>query len=122
MTEIFAKSQQALKDIHKLIAETNNSKMDPSLKNDLLHKLELKEEDLQEVSFVSSSLKVETVIASNASTQGESTNVSMTITNEGDEIIKHIEPSLVAPENWQINTKDEIKHLKPSESKQSLLT
>ena len=114
---ILPKSQEALKDIHKLIAETNNSKMDPSLKNDLLHKLELKEEQLQEVSFVSSSLKVETVIASNVLTQGESTNVSMTITNEGDKIIKHIEPSLVAPENWQINTKDEIKHLKPSESK-----
>ena len=50
---ILPKSQEALKDIHNLIAETNKSKMDASLKNDLLHKLELKEEQLQEVSFVS---------------------------------------------------------------------
>ncbi|WP_172370941.1 PIG-L family deacetylase [Sporosarcina jiandibaonis] len=114
---ILSKSQKALKDIQKLIAETQKTKIEASLKNDLLHKLELKEEQLQQVSFVSSSLKVETAIASDVLTQGENTTVSMTITNEGDEMIKHIEPSLLAPENWQINTQEEIQHLKPNESK-----
>ncbi|QUW22821.1 PIG-L family deacetylase [Sporosarcina sp. Marseille-Q4063] len=114
---ILPKSQKALIDIQKLITEINKAKMDASLKNDLLHKLELKEEQLQEVSFVSSSLKVETMIDSDVLTQGESTTVSMTITNEGDEMIKHIKPSLLAPKNWQINTNEEINHLKPNESK-----
>jgi LmbE family N-acetylglucosaminyl deacetylase len=114
---ILPKSQQALKNIQKLIVETNKSKMDTPLKNDLLHKLELKEEQLQEVSFVSSSLKVETVINSDVMTPGERTSVSMTITNEGNKMIKHIEPSLLAPENWEIGTEGNIKHLKPNESK-----
>ena len=114
---ILPKSQKALKDINKLIAETNKTKMDTSLKNDLLHKLKLKEEQLQEVSFVSSGLKVKTVIDSNVLTQGETTTVNMTITNEGGEMINDIAPSLLAPKNWLINTKGNIKHLKPNESK-----
>ncbi|WP_210468401.1 PIG-L family deacetylase [Sporosarcina sp. 6E9] len=114
---ILFESQKALKDIRKLIADTNKAKMDASLKNDLLHKLALKEEQLQEVSFVSSSLKVETTINSDVLTRGESTNVSMTITNEGGDMIKHIEPTLLAPKKWKISTKDKIKHLKPNESK-----
>ena len=88
-----------------------------SLKNDLLHKLKLKEEQLQEVSFVSSSLKVETITDSDVLTQGETTTISMTITNEGGNMIKDIEPSLLAPENWLIKAKGNIKHLKPNESK-----
>ena len=114
---ILPKSQKALKDIHKLIADTNKAKMDPSLKNDLLHKLTLKEEQLQEVSFVSSSLKVETVTDSEVLTQGETTTVSMTITNEGNKKINHIEPSLLVPDNWVVNAKGNIKHLKPNETK-----
>jgi LmbE family N-acetylglucosaminyl deacetylase len=114
---ILPKSQKALGDVRKLMASTQSAKLDSALKNDLLHKLELKEEQLQQVSFVSSNLAVDTKIGSYVLTQGEQTQVDVTITNEGKQKIHHIEASLLAPENWELQDGREVNHLKPGESK-----
>ncbi|WP_067727641.1 NEW3 domain-containing protein [Oceanobacillus damuensis] len=113
---ILPKSQETLKDVEKLERMINNVDMNEDLKNDLLHKLQLKEEQLQEVSFVTSSLKIEPVIDSNVLTQGQQSQVTMEITNEGDEKIKHIEASLALPKNWNQVGSQAIGQLEPNQS------
>ena len=100
-----------------LSKKTEKTKIDVSLKNDLLHKLELKEEQLQEVSFVSSNFTVETMIDSNVLTKGEQTKVTVTLTNNGKSKLQHIEASLLIPKNWQHEGESKINQLKPNESK-----
>ena len=75
--------------------------MDAGVKDDLLHKLVLKEEQLQQVSYVASDLAVDVEIGSYVLTQGEQTQVDVTISNEGKEKIQHIEAALLTPGNWK---------------------
>ncbi len=114
---ILPQSQKALGDVRKLISSTESANLDAAVKNDLLHKLQLKEEQLQQVSFVSSDLAVDIEIGSFVLTQGEETQVKVTISNEGKQKIQHIEASLLTPENWQHEGFSQVKHLKPGESK-----
>ncbi|WP_370642443.1 FIMAH domain-containing protein [Virgibacillus salidurans] len=115
--EIFPATQNAIKDVQKVLKMTKNTDMDESTKNDLVHKLELKKEQLQQVSFVSSSLNVETTIDSEVLTQGEETQVTMEVTNEGNQKIKNVEASLVTSENWEHEESQNLKHLNPDQSK-----
>ena len=59
---VFNKSQKALKDVRNIQRKIRNSKLNENIKNDLLHKLSIKEEQLQVVSFVSSSIKVKAIV------------------------------------------------------------
>ncbi|MGY0691961.1 NEW3 domain-containing protein [Virgibacillus sp. FSP13] len=115
--DILPASQKALKDVKKLIKKVKKAKMDDSIKNDLLHKLELKSEQLMQVSFVSSSLNIETSIDSQVLTQGEQAQVTMKFTNEGTIKLKHVNASLRTPKNWKYNQERQLKHLMPNESK-----
>ncbi|MCM3740596.1 NEW3 domain-containing protein [Oceanobacillus luteolus] len=110
-------SQQALKDLEKLNKMVGKAKIDEQLKNDLLHKLQIKEEQLQEVSFVTSSLTVETDLDSYVLTQGQKETVTMKVANEGNETIKHVKASLALPEDWKQVNVQQIGHLKPNQSK-----
>ncbi|SDN46281.1 NEW3 domain-containing protein [Bacillus sp. OK048] len=114
---ILPKSQKALGDVQKLITSTKSAKLDAGIKNDLLHKLELKVEQLQQVSFVASDLAVDMEIGSYVLTQGEQTQVKVKISNEGKQKIQHIEAALLTSENWKHEGETQVKHLKPGESK-----
>ncbi|RDW20613.1 PIG-L family deacetylase [Oceanobacillus chungangensis] len=111
------KSQKALKDVQRIIKKTKAANLDVSLKKDLLHKLELKEEQLEELSFVSSSLSVETTIESNVLTNGEQTKVTVKLTNNGKSKIQNLEATLLTPEYFQHGGGSKINQLKPNESK-----
>lgn len=64
------------------------AKLSPAMKNDLLHKLSLKEEQLQNVSYVSSGLDVQAKAASMILTKGQNTNVTITVRNNGKQTLK----------------------------------
>ncbi|WP_156290601.1 NEW3 domain-containing protein [Oceanobacillus salinisoli] len=119
---ILPKSQKALKDVQSITNLLEKANIKEATKNDLLHKLELKEEQLQQVSFVASSLKVDTTIDSNVLTQGEQTQVTVNITNQGNKKVHDIDASLVTPENWKVSGENQVKHLKPNESKSLTFT
>ncbi|MGN7297035.1 NEW3 domain-containing protein [Ferdinandcohnia sp. SAFN-114] len=114
---ILPESQKALRSVQKLISTTKSGKLEDAMKNDLLHKLGLKEEQLQQVSLISSNLAVDTEIGSYVLTQGEQTQVEVTVTNNGKQKIHHIEAALLTPENWKHESAIQLKHLKPGESK-----
>lgn len=114
---ILPKSQQALGSVQKLIAATKSSKLEKDIKHDLIHKLVLKEQQLQEVSMLSSSLTVDIEIGSYVLTQTEQTKVEINMTNNGKQKIQHIEASLITPDKWKKEGVTKVNHLKPGETK-----
>ena len=115
--DILPAVQDALKYVERLIAKTKNAELSEEMKVDLLHKLELKAEQLKEASFVASNLQVETTIDSSVLTKGEKSTVTMTVTNHGEEDINDIKASLLLPEAWKISKAQAISKLKSGASK-----
>lgn len=115
--KIFPEAQKALKDVERLINKTEKSKFDNGLKTDLLYKLETKQEQLEELSFISSNLEVKTEISSNVLTRGETAKVKITLTNHGREILNHVEALLLVPTDWKNVKKQSFTKLKPNETK-----
>lgn len=102
---VFTQSQKAVKDVLRLQKKTEKAKLDDELKADLLHKLSLKEEQLQNASFVSSSLKVTAEAASTVLTKGQDTTVTVTLENNGSQKLEHLNVELLAPEGWTLSSK-----------------
>lgn len=114
---ILPESQKALGDVEKLLKHVGKSKLDSAAKNDLRHKLELKEEQLRAVGLTSSGLETDIEIGSYVLTPGEKTKVAVTVTNKGAEKINHVEAALLTDPDWKHEGTVRLKHLKPGESK-----
>jgi LmbE family N-acetylglucosaminyl deacetylase len=114
--EVFTKSQKALKDVLRLQKMTEKAKLDDELKSDLLHKLSLKEAQLQEASFVSSSLDVKAEALSTVLTKGQDTTVTVTLKNNGSHELEHTAVELLAPEGWTVKANGKEKALAPGET------
>ncbi|MCM3124224.1 MULTISPECIES: NEW3 domain-containing protein [unclassified Mesobacillus] len=113
---VFTQTQKALKDVLRLQKKTENAKLDDELKTDLLHKLNLKEEQLQTASFVSSSLDVNAEAASTVLTKGQDTTVTVTLENNGSQKLEHLNVELLAPEGWTITSKAKDADLAPGKT------
>ena len=79
--------------------------------------MELKQEQLNEVSNIASNLDVETTIDSHVLTKGEETDVTVTVKNDGTETRSSIDIALLAPDTWTIDGKQTIDSLAADESK-----
>ncbi|MEW8969891.1 MAG: NEW3 domain-containing protein, partial [Mesobacillus sp.] len=110
---VFTQSQKALKDVLRLQKKTEKAKLDDELKADLLHKLSLKEEQLQNASFVSSSLEVTAEAESTVLTKGQDTTVTVTLENNGSQKLEHLNVELLAPEGWTISSNAKDADLAP---------
>jgi LmbE family N-acetylglucosaminyl deacetylase len=113
---VFTQSQKALKDVLRLQKMTEKAKLDDELKSDLLHKLSLKEAQLQEASFVSSSLEVKAEALSTVLTKGQETTVTVTLKNNGTHELEHTAVELLAPEGWTVKANGKEKALAPGET------
>jgi LmbE family N-acetylglucosaminyl deacetylase len=113
---VFTQSQKALKDVLRLQKMTEKAKLDDELKSDLLHKLSLKEVQLQEASFVSSSLEVKAEALSTVLTKGQETTVTVTLKNNGSHELEHTAVELLAPEGWTVKANGKEKALAPGET------
>lgn len=113
---IFKQTQKALKDVRNLVKKTKNSKINKQIKADLLHKLSIKEEQLQTVSFVSSNVKVTAKAKSTVLTRGQKTTVTVNIKNNGKEKLKKVSATLSTPKGWKVTNKNHSKDLNPGKS------
>ncbi|RSD27033.1 NEW3 domain-containing protein [Mesobacillus subterraneus] len=113
---VFTQTQKALKDVHRLEKMTEKAKLDDELKSDLLNKLSLKADQLQEASFVSSSLDVKAEAPSTVVTKGEDTTVTVTLQNNGEHELEHTAVELLAPEGWSVASSGKVKSLAPGET------
>lgn len=107
--EVFEKSQKALKEVRALTQKTKRTRLDAQLKNDLLHKLSLKEEQLQEASFKASGLETSVDAGVDILTRGAKTSVKITMKNNGSKTLKDISASLTAPKGWKVQKSNEGK-------------
>ncbi|WP_316569082.1 NEW3 domain-containing protein [Neobacillus sp. YIM B06451] len=100
---VFTASQKALKDVRRLFEKTKSAKLEETLKNDLLHKLSLKEEQLQEASFEASGLTAFAKAADNILTQGQTTTVTVDLKNNGGQDLKNAKAELLVPDGWNVS-------------------
>ncbi|MFF2458409.1 NEW3 domain-containing protein [Peribacillus simplex] len=113
---VFSTSQNALSNVRSITAQVKKAKLSPAIKNDLLHKLLLKEEQLQNVSYVSSGLEVQANAASKILTKGQRTNVTVTVKNKGKQTLKKVTAALNVPKGWKAKTKAKDVNLAPNKS------
>ncbi|MFK4996922.1 hypothetical protein ACI2OX_03345 [Bacillus sp. N9] len=113
---VFSKSQSALKDVRQLTKKVEKAKLDEALKHDLLRKLANKEEQLQEASFVATSLDVNVEPDSTILTQGQNTEVSITLINNGMQKLGKVEAQLIVPDGWKVSKKSKAGILKPGKA------
>ncbi|MET3319468.1 UNVERIFIED_ORG: LmbE family N-acetylglucosaminyl deacetylase [Peribacillus simplex] len=113
---VFTTSQTALSHVRSLTSQIKKAKLNSELKNDLLHKLSLKEEQLQNVSYVSSGLYVQAKSASAILTKGQNTNVTVTVKNTGKQTLKKFSAKLNVPKGWKAKTKSKAINLAPNKS------
>ncbi|HEY4554680.1 MAG TPA: NEW3 domain-containing protein [Bacillaceae bacterium] len=121
-SDVFVKSQSALKDVRHLAKKVEKSKLDAALKQDLLHKLSIKDEQLQEASFVASGLEVEMAADNHILTQGSETQVTVTLKNNGKQHLKKAAASLLVPEGWNVVSGSKAADLKPGETARLVFT
>lgn len=110
---VFSKSQKALKNIQNLKEKTKKTKMDSNLKNELLHKISVKEAQLQNVSFESSDLTVTISPSTNVLTRGQTTKVTVEMKNDGKNLLKKVKAEPVVPKGWKVKKRTQSVDLKP---------
>jgi hypothetical protein len=98
---IFSKTQKALKKVRSLEKKTDKAKLDSSLKADLLHKLEVKEEQLQALSFEASGLEADISADSSILVKGQKFNVKVTLRNKGTAALEKASAVVKLPEGWK---------------------
>jgi LmbE family N-acetylglucosaminyl deacetylase len=113
---VFTQSQKSLKDVRRLQMMTDKAKLTDELKSDLLHKLNLKEAQLEEASFVSSSLDVKAEARSTVLTKGQGTTVTVTLKNNGIHELENVNVGLMAPEGWNTTSNASETALSPGET------
>lgn len=116
--KVFEQSQNTLKEVRNLQKKTKQAKLAADIKNDLLHKLSLKEEQLQTASFIASQLDVDASSKFNILTKGQTTAVTVTLKNNGKHELHNVSADLVVPDGWNITSKNKAANLAPGESKQ----
>lgn len=99
---------EALNTLKKVQLQTEGSTLDEAIKNDLLHKMMIKEEQLNIASLAASQLEVETNVKMPVLTRGGETVVTVTVKNNGKTALEHVSVELDAPANWDVKgEKDE---------------
>ncbi len=110
---VFSKTQKALKAVRSLEKKTGKAKLDSSLKADLLHKLQVKEEQLQELSFEASGLEADISADSSLLVKGQKFNVKVTLRNKGAAALEKASVMLNLPEGWKSEGSGKAASLAP---------
>ncbi|WP_163527095.1 NEW3 domain-containing protein [Halobacillus ihumii] len=111
------KAHVALKEVRHLQSKTEKSRLESKDKEDILFRLDVKEDQLTEVSKVASSLEVQTVVGDATLVQNGQTNVTVTMKNNGKQLLKDVHPALSLPEGWTVEESPKPFRLKSGESK-----
>ncbi|WP_342354949.1 NEW3 domain-containing protein [Neobacillus mesonae] len=115
--QVFEQSQSALKEVRNLQKKTKQSKLSEAVKNDLLHKLALKEEQLETASFTASQLVVDASSEFNILTKGQTTHVTVSLKNNGKQKLHNVNADLIVPDGWNVTSKNNQTNLAPGEVK-----
>ncbi|WP_226037438.1 PIG-L family deacetylase [Aquibacillus saliphilus] len=112
---VLTESHEALKQLRKTLNKTENVKLDDLDRNDLLHRLEVKEDQLKQVSKVASKLDVKTSVENRVLAQGGQTSVLVDVVNNGSETIDDVVVELNVPNSWSVEGDFNQESLKPGD-------
>ena len=113
---VLTQAEKAYKQLQKLIKQMDkDNKLSDDLRNTLNHKLQVKEEQLTNTMFTAAQLEIEVEVADSQLTPNDTTNVSVSITNNGTSKIKDLSTTLSIPEDWIVKGQPHSSSLAPGE-------
>lgn len=117
-TEVLHEAQQTLRKVRNLIdqLEKDASGLSQEDKVDLTYRLQVKEEQLQQVSLQSSGVTFTLVPEHGQLTRGATTEVTLTVTNNGFETLSEITVEPVIPDGWEVVNSQPIRDVQPGET------
>ncbi|WP_404455284.1 NEW3 domain-containing protein [Virgibacillus necropolis] len=101
------KAHIALNEARKLESTITHSELQEKVKEDILFRIDVKQQQLTDVSKVASNLKVETVVEDATLVQNGQTKVTVSLENKGKHSLKDVSVMLSLPEGW--TTDDTLK-------------
>ena len=113
---VLTQAENAYKQLQKLKKQMDkDNKLSDDLRNTLNHKLQVKEEQLTNTMFTAAQLEVDVEVADPQLTPDDTTNVSVSITNNGTTKIKDLSATLSIPEDWIVKGQPHSSSLAPGE-------
>ena len=89
-------------DVQTALSDVKASKLEEETKEDLLHRLHVKEEQLHKASMEAASVVVRVKPADSELIAGQKTQVTVTVFNGGSEKLSNIQLGLNIPEGWVV--------------------
>lgn len=111
------KAHIALNEANKLESNIQNSDLQEKVKEDILFRLNVKQQQLADVSKVASNLQVKTVVEDATLVQNGQTQIKVSLENIGKHPLKNVSATLSLPEGWTMNNTPDSFRLKPGEKK-----
>lgn len=114
--KVLYQSEKAYKQLQKLIKKIEkDKKLSDDMRSTLHHKLLVKEEQLTNTMFTAAQLQVDVEVVDPQLTPDDTTNVSVSITNNGSSKIKHLSAALSIPEDWKAKGQYNTSSLAPGD-------
>lgn len=107
----------ALNEANKLESKIQNSNLQEKVKEDILFRLDVKQQQLADVSKVASNLKVEAVVEDATLVQNGQTQITVALENKGKHSLKNVSTTLSLPEGWTMDDAPNPFGLKAGEEK-----
>ncbi|MFC0187097.1 NEW3 domain-containing protein [Fictibacillus aquaticus] len=107
------KSLDTLRITQKLVL---HSRLNKEQKDDLLHRLSIKEDQLKTVAKVSSKLQEKVTVDNNVLVQGGKAKVTVTVENNGKQTFKSLKAALNLPKGWTASSSGKSVNVKPGQS------
>ncbi|WP_096437141.1 PIG-L family deacetylase [Alteribacter populi] len=112
-------AHEALSEVEKTKDRVKDRNIDQELKDELLFKLTIKEDQLAEVSRVASSLEVEVDVENPTLTKGGTTTAVVRAENKSDQTLNDVDVDLNVPADWEVESTSEKVSLEPGEGIES---
>ncbi|MCA0171376.1 PIG-L family deacetylase [Bacillus sp. RAR_GA_16] len=113
---VLTQAEKAYKQLQKLMKQMEkDNKLSDDFRNTLNHKLQVKEEQLTNTMFTAAMLEVEVEVADPQLTPEDTTNVSVSIMNNGTSKINDLSATLSIPEDWVVKGQHHSSSLTPGE-------
>ncbi|NYV65236.1 PIG-L family deacetylase [Bacillus sp. Gen3] len=113
---VFDKTQKTLKDVRQLQKKIKKANLKEDLQLDLLHKLSIKIDQLETVSFISSNLEVKATADSTILTKGQKAKVNVKVKNNGENKLNHLDIALITPKGWKTTSSKKADSLAPGKT------
>lgn len=108
----------ALEEVKKAISKIEKSKIDQDIKDDLLFKLDVKVNQLMQVSKVASSLDVAVNVENATPSRSGTTSVTVEVENHGDIPLSDFGLDLNVPVDWNVEGQLDNSDLQPNETRE----